>query len=501
VITLAGSAGEPGSVDGTGSAARFRNPLGIAVDGVGNVYVSDSGNSTIRKIAPDATVTTLAGLAGSPGTGDGDGRNARFKSPNGLAVDRAGNVFVADGASLRRIAPDGSVITPANWVDETGHAARFTSLSKVAVDRAGNLFVTDTEIVEDDGLFPASSTTVVRKIAPNGKVSTLPVPYYPTPSGVSFSNYDLLRSGVAVDGEGNLFITEHTGTSTTLRRIATDGSVSTIAGSSLSRFGGSVFGSNDGDGSVAQFYNPSDIAVDGAGNLYVADTGNNTIRVGALEPVAPVITAQPQSQTVARGRPVAFNATASGTPAPSYQWTKDGITLPGATEATLIIIGATTADAGAYQCIVTNTAGSTTSTIATLTVVDAMAPGRFRNFSARASASSSRSIVVGFVVVGPRQKNVLIRGIGPTLASFGVSGALADPKLEIFSAAGQRLAENDNWQPGLASVFTSAGAFALSADSKDAALLLPLQPGAYTAVLSSADGGSGVGLIELYEVQ
>ncbi|MBI4326541.1 MAG: hypothetical protein HY674_14940 [Chloroflexi bacterium] len=92
VSTLAGKAGESGTTDGTGSAARFNTPSGVAVDAVGNVYVADMGNNTIRKVTPNGEATTLAGLAGESGSADGAGSAARFDQPTGLAIDSAGNV-------------------------------------------------------------------------------------------------------------------------------------------------------------------------------------------------------------------------------------------------------------------------------------------------------------------------------------------------------------------------------------------------------------------------
>src|SRR5213593_3736548 len=141
---LAGLPGGLGSVDGTAGAARFNYPSGVAVDSAGNVYVADSGNSTIRKITPDGTVTTLAGSAGQSGSADGTGSAARFNNPRGVAVDSVGNVYVADtsNATIRKVTPAGAVTTLAGLAgsggsaDGTGSAARFLDPSGVAVDSA-----------------------------------------------------------------------------------------------------------------------------------------------------------------------------------------------------------------------------------------------------------------------------------------------------------------------------------------------------------------------------
>jgi sugar lactone lactonase YvrE len=115
VTTLAGTAGMRGSADGTGAAARFNLPGDVAVDGAGNVYVADTFNLTIRKITAGGVVTTLAGSAGLPGSADGTGTAARFNLPTGVAVDSAGNVYVADNlnSAIRKVTPTGTTTTVA----------------------------------------------------------------------------------------------------------------------------------------------------------------------------------------------------------------------------------------------------------------------------------------------------------------------------------------------------------------------------------------------------
>ena len=115
VTTFAGKAGETGSADGTGSNARFNGPRGVAVNAAGDVYVADTFNNTIRKITPAGVVSTLAGLAGQTGSADGTGSAAQFNRPRGVAVDAASNVFVADTTNdtIRRISPAGVVTTVA----------------------------------------------------------------------------------------------------------------------------------------------------------------------------------------------------------------------------------------------------------------------------------------------------------------------------------------------------------------------------------------------------
>ena len=165
--TIAGNTGY-GSADGTNSAAQFAFPSSVAVGSNGNIYVADTVNCTIREVTPAGVVTTLAGLAGCTGTNDGTGSAARFYHPNGVAVDGAGNLYVADTGNhtIREVTPVGT-----NWAvttlaglagsagtnDGTGSAARFNEPAGVAVDSAGNVYVADT------------ANDTIRKVTPVGR--------------------------------------------------------------------------------------------------------------------------------------------------------------------------------------------------------------------------------------------------------------------------------------------------------------------------------------------
>ena len=268
VTTLAGTAGSSGSTDATGSAARFYNPYGVSVDTAGNVFVADGKNHTIRKVTSAGVVTTLAGTAGSSGSTDATGSAARFYYPFGVSVDTVGNVFVADGSNqtIRKVTSAGVVTTLAGTAgsggstDATGSAARFSAPYGVSVDTAGNVFVAD------------YGNHTIRKVTSAGVVTTLAGTAGSsgstdaTGSAARFNN----PFGVSVDTAGNVFVADSE--NDTIRKVTSAGVVSTEAGL------GNTPGSNNGLGSAARFRYPSGVSVDAAGNVFVADSGNDTIR-------------------------------------------------------------------------------------------------------------------------------------------------------------------------------------------------------------------------------
>ena len=267
VTTLAGSS-IAGSTNATGSAARFNGPEGVAVDTAGNVFVADTGNHTIRRVTSAGVVTTLAGTAGTSGSTDATGSAARFYLPRAVAVDTDGNVFVGDTANdtIRKVTSAGVVTTLAGTAgssgstDATGSAARFNHPRSISLDTDKNLFVAD------------MYNHTIRKVTSAGVVTTLAGTAGSSGStdAAGFAARFNFPHGVSVDTAGNVFVAD--ASNQTIRKVTSAGVVTTEAGSVGNT------GSNNGSGSNARFFNPYGITVNSAGTVFVADTNNHTIR-------------------------------------------------------------------------------------------------------------------------------------------------------------------------------------------------------------------------------
>ena len=305
--TIAGLTGYPGNADGTNSQARFDYPSGVAVDTNGNLYVADQVNSTVRKMTTDGTnwtVTTIAGSAGNYGSANGTNGVARFYYPAGVAVDIAGNVYVADqiNSTIRKLTPMASnnwaVTTIAGTAgvngsaDGTNNTARFYWPTDLTVDASGNVFVADT------------FNNTIRKISPVGTsfVTTTICGIAGVNGSADGTNNTALfdgPGGIGLDVFGNLFVADSY--SSVIRKITPVGTnwvVNAVGGLAYAT------GATDGTNSMARFDTPCGICVDGNGVVYIADTYNQTIRAGLS--VSPV-SAQPSVLIAPAGKSVSLN--------------------------------------------------------------------------------------------------------------------------------------------------------------------------------------------------
>jgi hypothetical protein len=276
--TLAGN-GTFGFVDGTGGPSgttQFHFPYGVAVDTLGNVYVADTLNHRIRKITPTGDTTTLAGNGGAgfaDGTGGPSG-TTQFSFAQAVAVDTLGTVYVADTLNhrIRKITPGGDTTTLAGngtfgFVDGTGGpsgTAQFSAPYGVAVDTAGNVYVAD------------NSNNRIRKISPGGTTTTLSgngtTGFADGTGGPGGTTRFNSPRGVAVDNAGNVYVADTL--NHRIRKISPGGDTSTLTGNGSAGF----IDGTGGPGGTTQFSFAWAVAVDNAGNVYVADTANNSIR-------------------------------------------------------------------------------------------------------------------------------------------------------------------------------------------------------------------------------
>lgn len=258
-------------------------------------------------------------------------------------------------------------------------------------------------------------------------------------------------------------------------------------------------------------------ATNGSGPVTTSGGGVLTV----IPAVAPSFTILPTAQTVSSGRSVAFSASATGVPTPTYQWKRNGVAISGATDPILLVSGTTSANAGSYVCVATNASGTVSTPAVTLTVVSSGTPGYLTNLSARGFVGTGGGILIGGLGVvgnGSSSKQLLIRAIGPGLNhTFGLTGYVPNPQLVLYSGvnplkAGSATIQNDDWgtpaytgassASALTTAFAALGAYSFAAGSPDSALVVDLVfngSGSITAQVSDVNGNTGTGVVEVYD--
>ena len=256
VSTIAGDSTRSGSSDGTGTNASFNGPAGIAVDASGNLYITDSGNNLIRKINNSGLVSTIAG-GDTLAMANGNGAAASFFQPLGISLDSEGNLYVADAGNnaIRLISPTGAVSTFSTNLDTT---SLFNNPTGVAVDAENNVFVAN---YLNNNILKIDQSGKAHIYAGLGNPGNL--------NGSADTALFYLPNSIVLDGNGNIYVAD--GINNLIRKIYSNGQVSTFAGNGQA-------GNIDSTGTAASFNGPSGLAIDVLGNIYVADTNNNLIR-------------------------------------------------------------------------------------------------------------------------------------------------------------------------------------------------------------------------------
>jgi len=531
VTTFAGLATVRGSVDGNATTARFSSPSGVAFDSQGNLFVADTGNQTIRKITADGTVSSIAGTAGIAGSTDGTGASARFSSPYAVAVDSAGNLFVADGLNylLRRISPNGEVTTiggsPGQFgaASGTGTAARFSALAAITVDAAGALYIVDqnnNRIVKGVldrtpliGTQPQSLTVtpgsrVAFSVSATGGGLTYQWKLNGTPlTGATTPSYSLTTTTAANAGTYTVDIFNSAGVANSQTAV-----LSVITTDNVGRITNLAIRSQAGTGAQTLIVG---VAIGGTGTL-----GTKPVLLRAVRPTLGGFgvlgaLADPKLELYSGTTKINENDDWSGNALVTSVGANVGAFALSATSSKDAALYNPAFTTGSYSVQISGSGSATGVALAEIydaTPATAFGPTtpRLTNVSARTQVGTGGDILIaGFVVGGLTAKTVLIRAVGPTLTAFGVPGALSNPQLALFNDKSVKIAENDDWgttAPGatsanaLSGTFLSLGAFPLATGSKDAALLVTLSPGSYTAQISGVDHTTGVGLVEVYEV-
>jgi sugar lactone lactonase YvrE len=261
IHTAVGGGAASGGDGGPASAAQLNGPYGAAVDNAGNLYIADSLNNKVRKVASDGTITTIAGTGAQGYLGDGGpALQAQFHAPWGVAADNHGNIFIADlyNNEVRKVDASGNLTLYTGTHFPTG----------LAFDAPGNLYVAEYDSSQIWKIAPSGIGAIFAGVNNSGSQT----PQYGGDGGPAKSASFAQPTGLAVDSNGNVYIADMG--NQRVRKISASGVVSTVAGTGTAGFSG-----DGGPGTQAQLSSPYGVAVDPAGNVYIADTGNGRIRM------------------------------------------------------------------------------------------------------------------------------------------------------------------------------------------------------------------------------
>jgi sugar lactone lactonase YvrE len=527
VTTIAGLADSAGSADGRGPAARFNHPKGIAIDNDGNLLVSDYKNCTIRKMTPDGVVTTFAGVPGEAGLVDGDLAKARFQYLGSLAFDRRGNLYVGDGNLIRRIDANGRVTTLAgspttfSSYDGVGADAAFASPASIAVDADGRLIIADYFNNEIRIGIPATAPTIAAQpqnaTLAGGTTTTLSV------TATEANSYQWMINGAPIDGATDS--TYHAAYAGTYSVAVSNAGGTTSSASAVVTTSTSVVNlssralTQSGDGTtIAGFVIAG--APGSRKQVLIRAVGPTLTQFGVGNAVAsPVLSLYDHDGHLIASDRGWMNSIAKGDSALSAA--VQPATIEQMASVRSFALPANSADSalsaalppGTYTAIVSTTGspGVGLAEIYELTTGDG---AMLSNISTRATVGNAEDVLItGFVVTGTQPLRLLLRGVGPTLASFAVSSAIQKPELSLYDSQGKLIARNSGWslptihgdspvsamiESVTVAAVQSTGAFPLPPQSRDAAFFVTLPPGNYTAHLSNTDNITGTGLIEAY---
>jgi len=402
IATMAGNGTGAYSGDGgPATNAKLFYPYGLVMDALGNLYIADQNNNRIRVVGTNGIIATVAGSFGAGYYGDGGAAtNARLYYPRGVALDAAGNLYIADQYDnrIREVATNGIIFTVAGngtlAFGGDGGAATKASLyhpSGVALDALGNLYVADTL---NNRIRKVGTDGIIATVAGNGSGA------YAGDGGPATNASLSSPIGVALDDAGNLYVADSG--NNLIRKVASNGIITTVAGN-----GNAAYGGDGSPANHASLNGPSGLVLDACGSLYIADTANNRIRkvatrgypalalanasakdagdysviitspYGSVTSVVatltveapPVITVQPANQIAAPGTSPVFSTAVAGSGPFEYLWYFGSTNLlQSGPSSTLTLKAVSTNDAGGYTVVVTNAYGTVTSQVTTLTI-------------------------------------------------------------------------------------------------------------------------------------